>query len=68
MADVGTLAITVKRGEFAVLHGPDGTLLAAVTPNNDEHHAICVVIKAPKNVRVTRTMENPWNSTPSTSP
>ena len=68
MPDVSQLAITVMRGEFAVLHGPDGTMIAAFTPNKKEHHRIRVVINAPKDVRVSRSKENPWNSTPSTSP
>ena len=32
MRDLGTLAISLRVGESAGIHAPDGTLLAVVTP------------------------------------
>lgn len=60
MRDVGTLAITLRVGEFAGIRAPDGTLIAAVTPNDQMSGNVKLILKAPKDVRIQRSKENPW--------
>ena len=58
--DAASLAITLRVGEFAQVFGPDGTLLAAITPNDAMTGNVKLVFKAPRDIRIQRTKENPW--------
>ena len=60
MRDLGTLAISLRVGESAGIHAPDGTLLAVVTPNDQMAGNVKLIFKAPKDVRIVRSKENPW--------
>lgn len=56
----GRLAITLQPGEYATIFAPDGSLLVAVAANDERPERVRLVFEAPRDVRISRTKENPW--------
>ena len=62
MSKVGNLAITVEQDEWAVFVDAAGNVVGAVSPNPKMGSRVRLIFSAPKDVRITRTKDNPWNT------